>query len=253
MKRISAIIIDDEPLARANIRQALEPAAHWQVVSELSSSAQALSTIASLQPQVAFVDIQMPGLSGIEIVQQLLTAKPAPLVVFVTAFDQYAIQAFELFAFDYLLKPFDDQRFQQTLSRIEQCLVNTDERQQIHRHQVAYSAQEQPLERLIIRSVGSIRIVNTYDIFWLRASGNYVEVGHRDGVHLQRVQLSFLEKHLDQTQFVRTHRSAIVALAEVSEYRNGNDDNGVVVTRDGSEIPVSSRYREGLFQRLGIA
>ena len=253
MNPISAIIIDDEPLARANIRQALKQSSHWHVVSELSSSAQALSTIASVQPQVAFVDIQMPGLSGIEIVQQLTSAKSSPLVVFVTAFDQYAIQAFELFAFDYLLKPFDDRRFQQTVERIEFCLANADQRQEIQRHQVAYSAQEQPLKRLVIRSVGSIRIVNTCDIFWLRASGNYVEVGHRDGIHLQRVQLSFLEKHLDQSQVFRTHRSAIVALGEVAEYRHGNDDNGLVVTRDGSEIPVSSRHRERLFQRLGIA
>nr|XP_061804795.1 sensory transduction protein LytT-like [Nerophis lumbriciformis] len=242
MSKISAVIVDDEPLARANIREALRVAPKWQVVRELSSSADALPTIRKLAPQVVFLDIHMPGQSGIEIAHQLLALEQPPLVVFVTAFDQYAIQAFELFAFDYLLKPFDDERFKKTLDRIERSVGRADERYQIQRQQSGYPASNQaqsaPLERLVIRSVGSIRMVKTSDIYWLRASGNYVEVGHRDGVHLQRVQLSFLERHLDSERFFRTHRSAIVALGEVTEYRHGNDENGIALTRDGSEILV---------------
>ncbi len=264
MNRITAMIVDDESLARANVREALKPLKNWQLVSEIGSSANAVSAITELQPQVLFIDIHMPGQSGIDVVRHLLTPasgpdlgpnngrNPAPLIVFITAFDQYAIEAFELFAFDYLLKPFDDVRFAASVARIEYYLGHANERRIVQRHQADWKAQQNPLERLVIRSVGSIRIVQASDIFWLRASGNYVEVGHTDGVHLQRVRLSYLEQHLDHERFCRTHRSAIVALKEVREYRPGNDDNGVVITRDGIEVPVSSRYRAQLFEKLGI-
>lgn len=249
---ITAVIVDDEPLARTNVREALRPFQQWQVVGELAGGEGVLEMVQKLQPQVIFLDVQMPGASGIEVGRQLLTLEEPPLIVFVTAYDQYAIAAFELFAFDYILKPFDDERFNRTVDRIELCLAEDETRSSVRRQQSGYRDPKQPLDRLVIRSVGSIRIIDVVDVFWLRASGNYVEVGHRDGVHLQRVPLSFLEDHLDPNRFCRTHRSAIVALNEVKEYRHGSDDSGQVITRDGTEIPVSASYRSALFEKLGI-
>ncbi len=252
MATLTTVIVDDEPLARVNVRKALEAATDWRVIGEFGNAAEARLGIRRLNPDVAFLDIKMPEQSGMELAAALQQEQTAPLIVFVTAFDDYAVQAFELFAFDYLLKPFDDERLGATIARIEQCLSQAEHREAIRRNQAVYRQPNRYLEQLVIRSVGSIRIVKIANVRCFRASGNYVEVSHSEGTHLQRVQLGYLEKHLDPLVFCRIHRSTVVRLDEIREIQSGTDDNGMVVLADGTELSFSSRYKTQLYHQLGL-
>jgi len=252
MSEIRAAIIDDEPLARLNIATALNSVSRWKVVAEFNGAEAAIIGLQELQVDVVFLDIKMPGQSGLELASSVQDLQNAPLIVFVTAHDDYALQAFELFAFDYLLKPFNNDRLKVAVDRVEDCFAQSGALASIRNSQLRFRQSRPILDQLVVRSVGSIRIIPIDSINWLRASGNYVEVGHREGMHLQRVPLSYLEKHLDPLIFARIHRSAIVRLSEIREVEPGNDDNGKVRLADLSEHPFSSRYKEALFSRLGL-
>ncbi|MEN1727973.1 MAG: response regulator transcription factor [Pseudomonadota bacterium] len=252
MNDVRAVVIDDEALARVNVSRALAAVSSWQLVGEFESAEIARRRLPELQVDVVFLDIKMPGQSGVTFASELQERPNPPLIVFVTAFDDYALQAFELFAFDYLLKPFNNERLRATIDRIEACLAHDESLASIRYSQSRYRQPGQRLDQLIVRSVGSIRIIKIDAVRWFRASGNYVEVGHEDGVHLQRVQLSFLEKHLDPNVFLRIHRSSVVRLSEIREVEPGPDDSGTVILADGSQHAFSSRYKDVLFARLSL-
>ncbi|MEM9304066.1 MAG: LytTR family DNA-binding domain-containing protein [Pseudomonadota bacterium] len=252
MRRLNAIVIDDEPLARINLTEPLARLPGWHVVCELADGEGATPIIEQLRPDVVFLDIQMPGQSGMALARELVAHPWAPLIVFVTAFDRYSIQAFELYAVDYLLKPFDDERLGRTLERIAQ-LVHDDARRTVVARQQRDCVEETPLlEQLVIRSAGSFRIVRLDEIHWIRASGNYVEVRHDNGQHLQRVGISALSARLDPARFCRIHRSAIVALRNVREFVSHPEGAGEVVMADNARLSVSARYRDALFAGLGV-
>jgi len=252
MTEIRAAIIDDEPLARLNISTALSSISRWKVIAEFNGAEAAMIGLPELQVDVVFLDIKMPGQSGLELASSLQDLPNAPLIVFVTAHDDYALQAFELFAFDYLLKPFNNDRLKVAVDRVEACFAQNGALASIRNSQLRFRQPSPILDQLVVRSVGSIRIIQICAVRWLRASGNYVEVGHSEGIHLQRVRLSFLEKHLDPRVFIRIHRSAIVRLSEIREVEPGSDDNGKVRLSDLSEHPFSSRYKAELFSSLGL-
>lgn len=247
---ITAIIIDDEPLARVNIRSALSALPNWQVVLELESGKHLISALKNLKPDVVFLDIRMPGDDGITLASEMLQLQHCPLIIFVTAFDDYAIQAFELFALDYVLKPFDDDRFQKTVQRASQSLERGQQHIQISEWQKHIKGNNQPLNKLLIRSVGSLRIIPVDEVLWLAASGNYVEVHHLDGMHLHRVPLSVLVDKLDPAEFCRVHRSAVVRLSAVRELRTPSDDKYFAILTNGAQVRVSSGYRELLLEQI---
>ena len=181
--------------------------------------------------------------------ETLSTRAHAPLVVFVTAYDQYAVEAFELCAFDYLLKPFDNDRFRRVIHRVEASL-DANVRADL-RHAVAHLTEpDLPLARLLIRSVGAIKVLSVAEVLWFSSSGNYVEVHHGQGCDLHRVQLSTLERKLDPGEFCRVHRSAIVRLREVREVRFGEGNGAVAVMSNGREVRVSARHRDALVAAL---
>ena len=253
---IRALLVDDEDWARANIKAALSPYQLWHVVAEWSVAGDLPTLMKQQKIDVVFLDIQMPGKDGLSLAREWMALPQCPLIIFVTAFDEHAVQAFELAAMDYLLKPFSDTRFRQCLLRAEQAL-----------HKRSYTAlqtawldlssafsteQQVYLQQLVIRSVGSVRLVNMSQVYWLAASGNYVSVHHSEGVHLHRVTLSFLEKQLDPNVFCRVHRSAMVKISEVREVQNLADDRHQLVLANGDTVSVSETYKPILFSRLGL-
>lgn len=254
MMSIRVVVVDDEPLARLNITSALQPHARWQVLGEAGDATAGAAVVRRTCPDVVFLDIQMPGKNGMECASDLLALESPPLIVFVTAYDDYTLQAFELFAMDYLLKPFDDDRFDKTVTRIEGLIDSkpTHSLTSARQRQRAYVDQKSYITQIVIRSSRSLRIVRVEEIRWLKASGNYVEVVHTNGRHLQRVQLSYIATRLDPDAFCRIHRSVIVALREVTGYRSRADGSGEVILVDGHLLPVSARYRPDLFKQLGL-
>lgn len=252
---VRALIVDDEALARLNIRAALADYPQWQIAAELANGQELFEQLHRTPIDVLFLDIQMPGISGLELARKITALPKAPLIIFVTAYDHYAVEAFELFALDYLLKPFDDERFQRCLQRAEQALSHGSHRyyQNLWRHHTSQDeGASTALSQLVIRSVGSIRLVPMADVRWFAASGNYVEVHHREGMHLHRVSLSYLEQQLEPSQFCRVHRGALVKLSEVREFHSLADDQYRVILSDGSPVKVSSSYKSVLLERLGI-
>ncbi|GAB4192007.1 MAG: LytTR family DNA-binding domain-containing protein [Wenzhouxiangellaceae bacterium] len=249
---IKAMVVDDEPLARVNIREALSAHSQWQLVSELDSGAQLPQVVRQLTPDVIFLDIQMPGDNGIEIARKLYQSAEPPLIIFVTAHDHYAIDAFELYALDYLLKPFDNQRFALTIARAEHALQPMANESSLRQWQAGFLSPQKLINKLLIRSERSIRIINLDEVYWFAASRNYVEVYHNQGCHLHRVTLAYLEAALDPTIFCRVHRSAIVRLSEVRELKTSTDNKLYIILTDGNRVPVSSAYKSHLLERIGI-
>ncbi|MCX7553646.1 LytTR family DNA-binding domain-containing protein [Marinicella sp. S1101] len=250
MTEIKALIVDDEALARINIRAALQEHSRWQVVAELHSGRELFKVIESTQPDVIFLDVQMPGKNGLMLAQEIMALKHAPLVVFITAFDEYAVNAFELSAVDYLLKPFDDERFAQTIMRLESQLSQPNEQLQHWQKQQLQS--EGPIEKLVIRAVGSIKIISVENVYLFKSCGNYAEVHHAEGMDLHRVSLSHLENRLADSDFCRVHRSAIVRLAAVKELKTIDENSQHIILTDGKKVKLSSAYKHRLFSRLGL-
>lgn len=253
---IRCLVVDDEDWARANIKAALASYDQWQVVTEWSQ-ANDLKTLLAQQPvDVVFLDIQMPGKNGLALAKEWMALPHCPLIIFVTAYDEHAVQAFELAAMDYLLKPFSDGRFAQCIQRAEQAL---HDRQYLQaqsvwlRQQQGRSITQAPyLEQLVIRSVGNIRLVMMDQVHWFAASGNYVAVHHREGMHLHRVALRYLETQLDPQQFCRVHRGAIVKLSDVRELQNLADERSQALLSNGDVVAVSESYKAQLLSALGL-
>lgn len=235
---IPALIVDDEPLARANIAALLAGDAEVSIVGECGSGTQAIEAVRENKPSLLFLDVQMPGCDGFDVLERLGGDAPAA-VVFVTAYDKYAIQAFEVEALDYLLKPFDDARFFRALARAKSHLhQRTTERGGMH--------------RLIVKSAGRVVFLRTSEVDWIEAADYYacLHVGSR--THLVRRSMSDLERDLDPKMFCRTHRSSIVNIARVRELRLDSNGEYEVALLDGTKLKVSRSYREQLQQRMLI-
>ena len=247
------IIVDDESPARANIRYSLEDYPEWEVIAECSRGEQVFQTVEQLKPDVVFLDIKMPGINGLTVGKQLQTLDSPPLIVFVTAFDAHAIEAFEMCALDYLLKPFDDDRFNKTIKRLKKMLLgHITQSNQVNQLDHISSKSKQPLKTLIVRSVGRIQLIEVNKIKWLSTAGNYVELHLKDNVILHRVSLSKLENHLPNDDFFRIHRTAMVRISQIQEFITLADGQYAVKLKTGESINVSQSYKEKLLFRLGI-
>jgi two-component system LytT family response regulator len=257
MDPLRALVVDDEPLARDTIRRLLGGDPEIEVVGECAGGAQAARWIRDTTPDILFLDVQMPEVDGFEVLRR---ARPAevPAVVFVTAHDAYAIRAFEAEALDYLLKPFEDERFQRTVerakARVREYRVNDLARRMaatLDRRRTPEST-ARPVERLAIRRDGGVFFLRVDDVDWIEAADYCVRVHTAGRFHLMREPLGELEARLDPRRFVRVHRSAIVNLARIKELQPRFHGDGVVVMQDGSRLRVSRGRRDRLHELLGL-
>ena len=233
--RIRVLIVDDEPPARRNLTLLLARDADVEVLGEYGSGRDALTAIRQLSPDLVFLDVQMPEFDGFDIVEML--GNQAPEIIFVTAYDQYALRAFDAGALDYVLKPFDNARFERALARAKE--------------RIALSRRATPkLERLVIKCSGEVRFIRISDIDWIEAEDYYacVHVGARR--HLLRRSLADLEKDLASANFCRIHRSAIVNLDRIKTLNLNSEGEYNVVLENGSELRLSRRHRKELQSRL---
>lgn len=242
------LIADDEPVARRRIRRLLRSQADVDVVAEAGDGRAAVDAIYRLAPDLVFLDVQMPELDGFGVVSAL--PPPRPAIVFVTAFDHYALRAFEIHALDYLLKPFTRERFEEAFARarrpkgadVDAALTAL----------VDSLADRLYLTRLAVKDVGRIRLVDADDIEWIRAADNYVVVRAAGHDHLVRDTMDRLERELDPRRFVRIHRSTIVHIKRIKELRPALHGDMAIVMRDGTRFTLSRSYRERVSRVLGI-
>ena len=253
MKRLRVLVVDDEPLVRRGIAALLSEDPEIEVVGEARNGTEAVTQIRNNLPDLVFLDVQMPGLDGLGV---LATLQPEerPAVVFVTAFDQYAVRAFDLHAVDYLLKPFDDARFRIALARARERLRSGSP----ETDHTALSALLAELrgrtgpERLAVKEGGNIVLVPVDEIDWIEAADNYVRLHRGKHYHLLRESLGRLEETLDQRRFARIHRSAMVNLSRIRALEPVPGGEYDVILTDGQRLTLSRGYRDRFQERFKI-
>jgi two-component system, LytTR family, response regulator len=255
--KIRTVIADDEPLARRGVRQLLARESDVEVVAEARNGRETIHLVRTLGPELVFLDVQMPGPDGFAVLEALARTE-LPVVIFVTAYDEFAVRAFDAHALDYLVKPLEEARFadavQRTrdrlrsgaaleLSRRLSALLSDSERASLTRTQSA--------SRLVVPTSSGELVLDAAEIDWIEADDYYAAIHARGRRHLMRQSLAVLERRLAGEQFVRAHRGAIVNIDRVRELRAGDGDT-VLVLRDGTRVPVSRRRREQVAKRLAV-
>ena len=255
MRPIRTLIVDDEPAAREGMRHLLAADPEIVLAGECSNGREAVAAIRDTSPDLAFLDVQMPELDGFGVLREIGVER-APAVVFVTAFDQYALRAFDVHAIDYLLKPFTDDRFRQSLDRAKQ-LVRQGRLGDLSRKLAALLDNDESapapryLDRLVVKSGGKVTLLPVGEIEWIDAEGDYVRIHVGKTWHLLRETMKNLEDQLDAARFVRIHRSTIVNLEKVKELQPFFRGEYVVVLHNGTTLKLSRGYRDNLEARLG--
>lgn len=244
MEALKVIVVDDEQAARSIVREYLADDPRFCVVAECANGYEAVRAVGEMRPDLLFLDIQMPKLDGFEVVELL---DPRPLVVFVTAYDEYALRAFEVHAIDYLLKPFTPERFAEVLAHAWQMRVRS-ERQPLE--EVTAAAARRPLQRIAVRDEGAVEVLPVGRIEYIEAQDDAVALVSRGRKYPKQKTLGELETQLDPTRFVRVHRSYIVNLESLARVEPYAKDSRVAVLRDGTRIPVSRAGWERLRQLL---
>jgi two-component system LytT family response regulator len=251
--KIRVLVADDEPLARERLRTLLAREDWLELVAECPNGTDAIDSIGRLQPDLVFLDVQMPGATGFEVIEAVGAAH-MPLVVFVTAFDHYALRAFDVHALDYLLKPFDRQRFNEALTRARHMLERPShgdlERRLLELVQ-DLKPNAQKLERFVIKSGGRVFFVRASEIDWIEAAGNYVKLHVGTETHLFRETMNAIEAQLDPDSFFRIHRSHIVNIERIKELQPWFNGEYVVFLKNGTRLTLSRSYRDKLQDRLG--
>jgi len=253
MEKIRALIVDDEPLARERIIDLLMDDAEVEVIGECGDGLSAVAAIESQKPDLLLLDVQMPELDGFGVLDAV-GADRLPVIIFVTAYDQYALRAFEVHALDYLLKPFDRERFDKALQRAKRQFAR--ERvgavnQQLVALLADLKARPKPLERLVIKSGGRVFFLRAEEIDWIESAANYVRLHVGRESHLLRETINSLAAKLDPEKFLRIHRSTIVNLERVKELQPWFHGDYVVILQDDTQLTSSRSYREQLHKLLG--
>jgi two-component system, LytTR family, response regulator len=233
---IRVLVVDDEPLARSNLLHSLRKRNDVQILGECESSSVALETIRRDRPDLVFLDVRMPEYDGFDILE-MLGADAPPAVIFVTAYDQYALKAFETGALDYLLKPFTNARFTRALDRARERIA--------HRRQPPVH-----MDRFTSKSAGRVVFLVAAEVDWIEAADYYASLHVGPKTHLLRRSMNDLESDLDPAHFCRIHRSTIVNLARVLEIRFDSEAEYEVLLADGTKLRMSRRYRKDLESRL---
>jgi two-component system LytT family response regulator len=245
------LIADDERIARNRLRSLLASESDVEIVAECANGREAMAAIHEMNPDVVFIDIQMPGADGLGVVRTI-PAEKLPLVVFVTAYGKYALEAFEVRAFDYLLKPFDRERFQRTLASVRSELGRGRGSSSAERLASVLESLEtrSKLQRLAIRNKGHVTFLRTETIDWIEAADNYVCLHCGPETHVMRDTMSALEARLDSTRFIRIHRSIIVNAERIRELQPWFRGDYRVVLHDGTALTLSRSYRQAVEERL---
>lgn len=246
---MKAIIIDDEPLARMLVLEYLQQFTNIQIVAECSDGFQGFKAITELQPDLIFLDIQMPKINGFEMLE-MLTQKPA--VIFTTAFDEYAIKAFDNHAIDYLLKPFSEDRFSVAVNKAIQ-LDNLKTQQQ----KTEELLQASPLlnvqqNRVVVKNGNKIKVIPTIDILYLEAADDYVKLYTNEGSFLKNKTMSYFEQTLAAVEFVRCHRSYIVQVSQITKIEPYEKDSYLAILKNSAKVPVSKSGYQKLKLVLGL-
>lgn len=263
-RRLRILIADDEPLGRERIEALLASHDDVEIVAAVDDGAKAVDAIRSLRPDVAFLDFQMPGRTGFDVVRDVGPAN-MPATIFVTAYDQHALGAFELHALDYLVKPFDDDRFEEALRRARRA-VELEEVDRLRGQLLAAlgggatplpaPAPAPPpveyLQRIPVESKGKVRVVPVAEIDYIVAAGVYAELHVADRRYIVRESMQTLEERLDPNVFMRIHRSAIVRISLVDVFLRGEGGDYEVQLKNGARLRVSRARREALEQKLGL-
>jgi len=254
MEKIRTLIVDDEPIARRGLRQQLRTEADVEIIGECANGREALAAIRKESPDLIFLDVQMPLLDGFGVVNAI-GVEDLPAVVFVTAYDEHAIRAFEVNALDYLLKPLDQDRFQKTLARVRRQL-NGSQTEHLQRklasllHHLEESnadgKQAKHLERVVIKESGRVFFLGVDEIDWINAQGNYVQIHTKDSAHLSRETMNGIETKLDPHKFLRIRRSTIVRIERIKELQPLFNGEYTLILKDGTQLNSSRRYRKNL-------
>jgi two-component system, LytTR family, response regulator len=241
--KVRTVIVDDEPLARSNLLVLLGSDPEIEVVAQCGSGVEAVEAIRRLQPDLLFLDVQMPECDGFDVLEMLGKDLPRA-TIFVTAYDQYALRAFEAGALDYLLKPFDNARFELALNRAKQRIRTVENRQPLHPPR---------LDRIVVKSAGEVCFLKTSDIEWIEAADYYACLHVGAKTHLLRRSMAELEQDLDPNMFCRVHRSSIVNLERVQGLKLAEDGEYEIILENGTRVRLSRRYRKHLETRLGLS
>jgi two-component system LytT family response regulator len=250
--KIRALIVDDEPLARRRLRTLLRSEPDIDVAGECGDGRRALAAILEKEPDLVFLDVQMPELDGFEVLEAV-GAKHLPAVVFVTAFDAHALRAFEVHALDYLLKPFDRDRFRKTLDRARADISarrSGASSQGLLDLLAELKSSTKTQQRLVVRAAGRVIFLSTAEIDWIEAAGNYVRLHVGKESHLLRETMNAIGQRLDPQKFLRIHRSTIVNVERVREMQPWFRGDYVVLLRDDTKLTLSRNYRERFDQVL---
>ena len=254
---IRTMIVDDEPLAREKLRGFLEKEDGIEIVAECRDGKDALETLEREKPDLVFLDVQMPEMDGFEVLENT-DPELLPTVIFTTAYDQYALKAFDVHAVDYLLKPYDRERFSQAVARAKE----EHERRQVGevREQLlallgeVEKRHESPFpERLVVKTSGKVVFIKVADLDWVDAAGNYVRLHVAGDSYLMRETMGRLESRLDPKQFLRIHRSTIVNIERIRELQQQFHGDYLVVLKSGQRLTLSRSYRDKIQELLDLS
>jgi two-component system, LytTR family, response regulator len=253
MKKIRTLIVDDEPLARERLATLLSAEQDIEVIGQCRDGEEAITAIQDHTPDLVFLDVQMPQMNGFDVIEAVGSDR-MPLVIFVTAYDQHALRAFQVRALDYILKPFDRERFSEALQRARKQ-VEREESGDLGRRLLALVKdlrKDQPkTDRLVVKSGGRLFFLRMDEIDWIEAAGNYVRLHVGNTSHLLRETMNAIEGRLDPEKFFRIHRSRIVNMERIQEMQPWLNGEYAVLLRTGTRLTLSRGYREKLQERLG--
>jgi two-component system LytT family response regulator len=253
MSSIRVLVVDDEPLARQRIVDLLKAEPDAELIAECRDGHEAVAAIEQHHPDLVFLDVQMPEADGFDVIEAV-GADRMPAVIFVTAYDQYALRAFDVRALDYLLKPFDRPRFTEALDRARRRIGDAA-RTDVHERLVALMndlrAGPSRANRIVVKTGGRLFFLRTEEIDWIEAAGNYLRLHAGRGTHLIRETMTTIEQRLDPAKFFRVHRSSIVNIDRVSALEPCPSGDYVAILADGTRVNVSRGHRDTVLERLG--
>ena len=250
MEKIKAVIIEDEELARELVKNYLKETGKVEILKECENGFEGAKAIADLKPQLIFLDIQMPKLNGFEMLE-LIDVEDKPEIIFTTAYNQYAIQAFEQNAIDYLLKPFSKDRFMEAVDKAYNRIKGSVKINQ-NISKLAQQPMTEKLERVVVKSHNKITVISASKIKYLEAQDDYVMIYSTEGKHLKQATMKYFEKYLDSNEFLRVHRSYIIKIDQVNTLEPYGKDSYVAKLKDGAVIKISKSGLKVLRERLNF-
>ncbi len=243
------IVIDDEPLARSIVIEYLQKHPKLEMMQECGDGFEGLKAIQQHQPELVFLDIQMPKITGFEMLELL---EQPPAVIFTTAYDEFAIKAFESHAIDYLLKPFSQDRFDKAIAKWAEQKTDTNKGQNTNELLEEASLSPTQNHRIVVKNGSKIKIIPVHDVYFLEAADDYVKIHTTEGYFLKNKTMNHFEKTLDGQQFVRCHRSYIVNVQQITRIDPYEKDNHIAILRSGAKVPVSRSGYGRLKEVLGL-